>query len=107
MEVKATLLKPCEYDERHEFLVENNIKNKYIIREDEEKIQALWYTEEELEQKRIQEEKDNQIEYYKQLLSESDYKAIKYAEGLISEEDYAPIRELRQSYRQAINELEK
>ena len=43
----------------------------------------------------------------KALLRESDYQAIKYAEGWISEQDYAPIKELRQSYRDEINQLEQ
>ena len=42
----------------------------------------------------------------KKQLSDTDYKAIKYAEGQISEDDYASVRELRQGYRDRINELE-
>ena len=42
----------------------------------------------------------------KALLQATDYKAIKYAEGFISEVDYAPIKQVRQSYRNKINELE-
>lgn len=48
----------------------------------------------------------NRIFLLKRLLSETDYQAIKYAEGLISVEDYKEIKELRQSYRDEINELE-
>ena len=47
-----------------------------------------------------------EIANLKKQLSDTDYKAIKYAEGQISEEDYASVRELRQSYRDRINELE-
>jgi hypothetical protein len=47
-----------------------------------------------------------EITQLKKQLSDTDYKAIKYAEGQISEEDYASVRELRQSYRDRINELE-
>lgn len=47
-----------------------------------------------------------EIQQLKKQLSDTDYKAIKYAEGQISEEDYASVRELRQSYRDRINELE-
>jgi len=43
----------------------------------------------------------------KELLKETDYRAIKYAEGCYTEEQYQPYKELRQSYRQEINELEK
>ena len=42
----------------------------------------------------------------KALLQETDYQAIKYAEGFISEADYLPIKQVRQSYRNKINELE-
>jgi hypothetical protein len=47
-----------------------------------------------------------EITQLKKQLSDSDYKAIKYAEGQISESEYAPVRELRQGYRDRINELE-
>ena len=42
----------------------------------------------------------------KALLQATDYQAIKYAEGFISEADYLPIKQVRQSYRNKINELE-
>ena len=42
----------------------------------------------------------------KALLQATDYQAIKYAEGFISEVDYASIKQVRQSYRNKINELE-
>ena len=51
--------------------------------------------------------KQNEIQYYKELLFASDYKAIKYAEGLLTEEEYAPIRAERQGWRNRINELEE
>lgn len=47
-----------------------------------------------------------EIEIFKQKLSETDYKAIKYAEGQISQEEYLPIKEQRQAWRDKINELE-
>ena len=47
-----------------------------------------------------------EITQLKKALSDSDYKAIKYAEGQISESEYSAIRELRQGYRDRINELE-
>lgn len=42
----------------------------------------------------------------KQLLKDSDYKAIKYAEGCYTEDEYKETKELRQSYRDEINQLE-
>ena len=47
-----------------------------------------------------------EIATLKKQLSDTDYKAIKYAEGQLTEEDYASVKELRQSYRDRINELE-
>ena len=47
-----------------------------------------------------------EIQQLKKALSDTDYKAIKYAEGQISESEYSAIRELRQGYRDRINELE-
>lgn len=47
-----------------------------------------------------------EIQQLKKQLSDTDYKAIKYAEGQISESEYSAIRELRQGYRDRINELE-
>ena len=51
--------------------------------------------------------KKTRISELKTLLKNSDYQAIKYAEGCISEQEYAPIKELRQRYRDEINQLEQ
>ena len=48
----------------------------------------------------------NEINIYKILLKDSDYKATKHSEGLFSEEEYAPIKTERQQWRDKINELE-
>lgn len=50
--------------------------------------------------------KKHKIEELKALLKETDYRAIKYAEGCYTEEEYQPYKELRQSYRVEINQLE-
>lgn len=60
------------------------------------------YTEEEL--KIINARKE--MQQYKTLLSETDYKAIKYSEGWYSEEEYKSTKELRESYREKIRECE-
>lgn len=52
------------------------------------------------------EELQRQINHYKSLLFESDYRAIKYAEGIYTEEEYAPYRAERQLYRDEINAFE-
>jgi len=50
MEIKAELLKPYTDEQRMEFIVEQNHNNGYEIRETEEALQALGYTEEEKEE---------------------------------------------------------
>ena len=49
----------------------------------------------------------NDINLYKLLLNQTDYKALKYSEGLISEEDYLEIKIQRNGWRMNINELEE
>ena len=58
------------------------------------------YTDAEIKIQRLEE----QIKYAQEELAKSDFQAIKYAEGLYTEEQYKPIRELRQSFRNKINE---
>lgn len=48
MEIKATLQKPFEDDERIEFIVQYNHGMGYVIEETETELQALGYTEEEI-----------------------------------------------------------
>lgn len=48
-----------------------------------------------------------EINKYKKLLSDSDYKAIKYAEGVLTEEEYSETKQQRQEWRNKINELEE
>lgn len=58
MEIKATLQKPYTEEERMDFIVQYNHNQGYEINETEEELQALGYTEEELElqeKERIQE----------------------------------------------------
>lgn len=88
------------YKEKHNDLIE--------ITEQEWNIHAASLTPKPLSQERITYiTKQKRIQELKKLLSDTDYKAIKYAEGLISEEDYLPIKQLRQSYRDEINQLEE
>ena len=73
-------------------------------RDEEEPIMVyIPYTKKELT--KIQNE--NRINELKQLLKETDYRAIKYAEGCYTAEEYQPYKELRQSYRDEINQLEQ
>ena len=50
MEIKATLQKPYTETERMDFIVQYNHNQGYVIDENEEYLQALGYTEEEIEQ---------------------------------------------------------
>ena len=75
------------------------VKNKTLIVED------LQLTKEQ-EKNIIYLETQIEIDKYKKLLEETDYKALKFIDGEFTEEEYAPIREERKSYRVKINELE-
>lgn len=48
-----------------------------------------------------------QINTYKQLLSQTDYKALKHADGALTDEEYQQTCEQRASWREAINELQE
>lgn len=50
--------------------------------------------------------KNDKLNYYKDLLSKTDYEAIKYAEGWFTEEEYEPIKASREQIRVIIRELE-
>ena len=52
MEIKATLQKPYTENERLDFIVEQNHKNGYEIRETETSLEAWGYTEEEIQEQR-------------------------------------------------------
>ena len=75
------------------------VKNKTLIVED------LLLTKEQ-EKNVIYLETQIEIDRYKKLLEETDYKALKFIDGEFTEEEYAPIREERKIYRVKINELE-
>ena len=50
MEIKAQLLQPFNEEEKIDFIVEQNHKNGYEIRETETALQAWGYTEEEIQE---------------------------------------------------------
>lgn len=66
------------------------------------KDQCPMKSDEDLQKEQYQEE----IVTLKKQLSNTDYKAIKYAEGMLTEEEYAEVKELRQGWRDRVNELE-
>lgn len=59
MEIKAELNKPYTEEERLNFIVENNHKNGYEIRETQTELQAWGYTQEEIKQ--LEREKINNL----------------------------------------------
>ena len=53
------------------------------------------------------EEIQNEINTYKQLLTQTDYKSLKHADGALTDEEYQETREQRASWRARINELQE
>lgn len=58
MEIKAYINKPYTENQRIDFIVENNHKSGYEIRETDEQLQAWGYTAEEIEQQEEQKEQE-------------------------------------------------
>ena len=89
-----------------------DIENNYISIEDTQQsdINGWTYRKDvcpmKTEEDKLKDEYRLEIQQLKKQLSDTDYKAIKYAEGQISESEYASVKELRQGYRDRINELE-
>lgn len=48
-----------------------------------------------------------EINTYKQLLTQTDYKSLKHADGALTDEEYYPTKEQRAAWRERINELEE
>lgn len=53
-----------------------------------------------------QKEARAEINALKQLLANSDYKALKHADGVMSDAEYEETKQLRQKWREKINEYE-
>lgn len=53
------------------------------------------------------EEISMEINIYRQLLRQSDYKTLKYVDGALGEEEYAEVKAKRAAYRNNINKLEE
>lgn len=73
MEIKATLQKPYEEKDRLDFIIEQNHKNGYEIKETETALEAWGLTAEEIAEK----EKEQKISEYKQELKELDEKSTR------------------------------
>lgn len=55
---------------------------------------------------RTADEIQSEINAFKQLLTNTDYKALKHADGVITDDEYADVLEEREGFRARINELE-
>lgn len=55
---------------------------------------------------RTRDEIQTEINNYRQLLNQTDYKALKHADGVLSDDDYAETLQQRESFRLRINECE-
>lgn len=52
-------------------------------------------------------EKEAEIRALEILLNQTDYMSLKHSEGAMTDEEFAEIKELRQSWRVRINELQE
>lgn len=108
MEIKATLNKPFAEQERMDFIVENNHRQGYEIKETETALEAWGLTEEE----QAERTKQQKIDEYKRRLKEIDERSarsmrVKLA-GTSTEEDdafLAGLEEQAEAIRQRLNEL--
>lgn len=107
MEIKATLNKPYTDRERADFIVVNNHRLGYEIKETETALEAWGLTEEEKVNLEEKAEKDQRIAELKQLLVEADYWGQKYLDGEYTEEEWAEKVAQRKAWREEIRSLEK
>lgn len=108
MEIKATLQKPYEEKKRLDFIVEQNHKNGYEIKETDTALEAWGFTDEE---KSTQEKQAHKTELIAQL-DALDLKCIRSIRaiqaGTSTEQDSAKLTELEEQaemIRQQIKEL--
>ena len=90
--------------------VTKRFENGVLIDIPQAELETMRLAQLEYEQQLQRQAEIDEIQYkineIKAKLSQTDYQAIKYAEGFISETDYAPMKALRQAYRDEINRLE-
>jgi DNA-binding transcriptional MerR regulator len=110
MEIKAQLNKPYEEKQRLDFIVEQNHKNGYEIKETETALEAWGYTDEEI----AEQEKAKKIAEYKQALKELDEKSTRSIRaklaGTSTEADdayLASLEEQAEDFRRKIKELQQ
>lgn len=99
---------PIEFDICYvETLPEYNMYRQYVKVEDGKLVVYDLELSPEKEKEVTRTEIIIEINNYKRLLEQSDYKAMKFLDGSLSEEEYYPIREDRKYWRKKINELEE
>lgn len=110
MEIKATLEKPYEEKDSLDFIVEQNHKNGYEIKETEEALEAWGLTEEEIAKK----QKEERINELKGKLKEVDEKSARSIRAVLAntatDEDREYLAQLEaqaEAYRAEIKELQE
>lgn len=103
MEIKATLQKPYTEKERVDFIVEQNHRLNYEIKETDTELQAWGRTQEEQEQFEEEQRKQQRIAELEEYLKSTDWYAIRFADT--REEIPADIKKARQEARDEISKL--
>ena len=113
MEIKATLQKPYEENEKLDFIVQYNHNLGYIIEETETELQALWHTEEELalkEKERIQALSMTRSDFFDGMIKAFglDDEALLYALNIIVNNERFALSEIEKkisinNYKNALN----
>jgi len=106
MEIKNSLRKPYSENQRLDFIVENNHRQGFEIKETDEALEAWGFSDDEKESQAKKAGRINRISELKKNLFDTDYIAAKIAEGSASKEEYAEKIAQRQAWRTEINDLE-
>jgi len=106
MEIKNSLKKPYSEKDRLDFIVENNHRNGFEIRETETALEAWGLSDDEKETQAKESERLARIAELKRMLDETDYIVLKIAEGSATKKEYAEKIAQRQAWRAEINDLE-
>ena len=106
MEIKNSLKKPYSEKDRLDFIVENNHRQGYEIRETDEGLEAWGLSDDEKAEQAKESERIARIAELKRMLAETDYIVLKIAEGSATKKEYAEKIAQRQAWRTEINDLE-
>ncbi len=103
MEIKAKIKIPYTEKERADFIVKNNHRLNYDIKETKKELQAWGMTQEEQEQFEEEQRKQKRIAELEKYLTMTDWYAIRFADT--DEEIPAEIKKARQDAREEISKL--